>query len=95
MQYRESDLDFVDRLLQDEGITISSSMPPTGTRWCWRTRPSAHETCPQYEHVPYYPKSELARRERDHIYEWDAGAEVRPGSSPTPASTSRRRAPTS
>ncbi len=80
VQYRESDLDFVDRLLQDEGITYFFVHAADHHTLVLADSPGAHEATPQYEQVPYYPKADQARRERDHVYQWDAGAEVRSGS---------------
>ena len=80
VQYRESDLAFVERLLQDEGISYFFVHAADRHTLILADAPEAYETCAAYEEVPYYPKSELARRERDHVDRWDAGAEVRSGS---------------
>lgn len=80
VQYRESDLAFVERLLQDEGISYFFVHAADRHTLVLADAPEAYETCAAYEEVPYYPKSELARRERDHVDRWDAGAEVRSGS---------------
>jgi type VI secretion system secreted protein VgrG len=80
VQYRESDLDFVDRLLQDEGITYFFAHEADKHTLVLANAPGAHASFPSYETVPYFAKSPFARRERDHVHGWDAQAEVRSGS---------------
>jgi type VI secretion system secreted protein VgrG len=80
VQYRESDLDFVGRLLEDEGITYFFTHEADKHTLVLANAPSAHRSCPQYEEVPYYPEAAMARRERDHVHGWDACSEVRSGS---------------
>jgi type VI secretion system secreted protein VgrG len=80
VQYRESDLDFVDRLLQEEGITYFFAASSSKHTLVLADAPQSHRASPQYEEVPYFPKDEFARRERDHVFVWDMAAEVRSGS---------------
>ena len=80
VQYRESDLDFVDRLLQDEGITYFFAHEADKHTLVLANAPGAHRSFPSYETVPYFAKSPFARRERDHVHAWDVQAEVRSGS---------------
>jgi type VI secretion system secreted protein VgrG len=80
VQYRESDLDFVARLMEDEGITYFFTHEADKHTLVLANAPAAHRGCPQYEEVPYYPEAAMARRERDHVHGWDARAEVRSGS---------------
>lgn len=80
VQYRESDFDFCSRLMEHEGIfyyfrhengkhTLVLGDDSTQT----------NETVPNYDEIPYYPLTEGARRERDHIYDVSMGRQVRPG----------------
>jgi type VI secretion system secreted protein VgrG len=80
VQYRETDLDFVDRLLQDEGATYFFVHDADKHTLVLADAPEAYHACPDYEKVPYFPLSAQARRERDHVNGWDAQAEVRTGS---------------
>jgi type VI secretion system secreted protein VgrG len=41
--------------------------------------PGGHETFAGYADVPYFPLDDLARRERDHVFDWKATAGVRSG----------------
>ena len=40
----------------------------------------AHEAAKDYNEVPYFPRQENLRRERDHIFDWFVAQEVQPGS---------------
>lgn len=80
VQYRESDLDFVDRLLQDEGATYFFVHDADRHTLVLADAPEAYRASPDYVEVPYYPPDNQARRERDHVNGWDAQAEVRTGS---------------
>jgi type VI secretion system secreted protein VgrG len=80
VQYRESDLDFVDRLLQAEGITYFFTHAADRHTLVLADAPEAHQPVPDYEELPYFPESDFARRERDHVFTWDTRAEVRSGS---------------
>jgi type VI secretion system secreted protein VgrG len=77
VQYRETDLDFVDRLLQEEGITYFFTASSSKHTLVLADSPQSHRASPHYEEVPYFPKDEFARRERDHVFVWDMAAEVR------------------
>jgi type VI secretion system secreted protein VgrG len=79
VQYRESDFDFVDRLLQEEGITYFFTASSSKHTLVLADSPQSHRATPQYEEVPYFAKDEFARRERDHVFVWDMAAEVRSG----------------
>ena len=80
VQYRESDLNFVSRLLEDEGICYFFVHEDGKHTLVLADGPNGHETFAGYEEVPYFPPDELARRERDHVFDWDATADVRSGS---------------
>ena len=80
VQYRETDFDFCSRLMEHEGIfyyfrhengkhTLVLGDDSTQT----------NETVPNYDEIPYYPLTEGARRERDHIYDVSMGRQVQPG----------------
>ena len=96
VQYRESDLDFVDRLLQDEGITYFFATRPTSTRWCWPTRRSRTETCAAIRGGSLLPQGSSSRgasATTSSSGTWPPRCAR--AASRTRASTSRSRAPTS
>jgi type VI secretion system secreted protein VgrG len=79
VQYRESDLDFVSRLAEDEGITFFFRHREGGHTLVLVDGPGPCAAVPGYERIPYFPPRERARRERDHVDDWQAAAEVRSG----------------
>ena len=46
VQYRETDFNFVSRLMEQEGICYFFMHEDGSTSWCWPIRTSAHEPCP-------------------------------------------------
>lgn len=79
VQYRESDLDFVSRLAEDEGITFFFRHRQGGHTLVLVDGPGPCAAVPGYETIPYFPPRERARREREHVDDWQAAAEVRSG----------------
>lgn len=79
VQYRESDLDFVCRLLEDEGIYFFHRHRDGGHTLVLADGEAAHAAAPGYERLPFFPPDQPARRERDHVFAWLAQADVRPG----------------
>ena len=79
VQYRESDLDFVCRLMEDEGIYFFHRHRDGGHTLVLADGEGAHEAGPGYERLPYFAPDQTARRERDHVFAWTARADVRPG----------------
>jgi len=70
VQYRESDFDFISRLMEREGIYYYFEHHADRHTLVFADNYSAHEPMPGYESLPYYPKQEAGRRERDHIDSW-------------------------
>lgn len=72
VQYRESDLHFVQRLMELEGIYFFFKHTGGAHTLVLADSYSAHEAAPGYETVPFYPPQSSERRERDHIHRWHA-----------------------
>ena len=70
VQYRESDLHFVSRLMELEGIYFYFKHEDGIHKLVLADSYSAHEAKTGYESVPYYPPTDNARRERDHVHRW-------------------------
>ncbi|MFC1642402.1 type VI secretion system Vgr family protein [Myxococcota bacterium] len=68
VQYRESDLNFLSRLMELEGIYCFFTHKDGKHKLVLADSYSAHEPAPGYESVPYFPPQSGERRERDHIY---------------------------
>ncbi len=80
-QYRESDLDFVSRLLESEGIYYFFEHGQGSHKLVLVDAMSSHAARPGFERVPYFSPRDHARRERDHIDDWRPIQAVRAGKS--------------
>jgi type VI secretion system secreted protein VgrG len=80
VQYRETDFNFLSRLLEQEGIYFFFEHAETKHTLVLADDPGEHKTCPGYETVPYYPPAgKDMLRERDHLQSWTCTSSVRPG----------------
>ena len=79
VQYRETDFNFVSRLLEDEGIYYFFKHDEDNHILVLADSYSAHDRIPDYEEIPYYPPGEAGRRERDHLTDWRVEGHVQPG----------------
>jgi len=80
VQYRESDFNFLNRLLEQEGICYFFEHDERGHTMVLADAPSAHGAVPGYEAVPYYPPDMMSdQRERDHLISWSVSKSVQPG----------------
>ena len=76
VQYRESDFDFVSRLMEEEGIYYFFKQEATQHTLVLADSVSAHVSIGS---IPYFPADEHGRRERDHVSDWLIAKEVQPG----------------
>ena len=81
VQYRESDLDFVGRLLEDEGIYFFHRHRAGAHTLVLADGEGAHEPGPGCARIPFFAPDVPARRERDHVFAWRSSADVRAGTS--------------
>lgn len=79
VQYRESDLAFASRLMEDEGITFYFKHRDGGHALVLCDAAGAHPPVTAYAEIPYFPPEDHGRRERDHVFAWRALARVRAG----------------
>ncbi len=79
VQYRETDFNFVSRLMEQEGIYYYFSHDNGRHKLVLCNDVGSHKPVTGYARIPYYPPTRQERRERDHIYEWVFGREVQPG----------------
>lgn len=80
VQYRETDFNFLSRLLEEEGIYYFFEHTASSHVMVLADDSSAHETQPGYESVPFYPPGmPEAQRERDHLSSWSFTKTVQPG----------------
>lgn len=80
VQYRETDFNFISRLMEQEGIYYYFKHEKTKHIMVLSDSVCSHDPYPGYEQLPYYPPDDSLRRERDHIYEWNVAQGVQPGS---------------
>lgn len=80
VQYRESDFNFLSRLMEQEGIYYFFTHEDGKHNLVLADAPSAHEAVPGYETVPYFPPDTHGRRERDHLQSWRVSKQIQPGS---------------
>ena len=80
VQYCESAFEFISRLMEHEGIYYYWAHEDGKHTLVLCDAPSAHETSPGYETIPFYPESPDAMRERDHIFDWKLSRHVQSGS---------------
>lgn len=76
VQYRESDFDFVSRLLEDEGIYYWFEHADGSHEMVLGDGSSSHEAAPGYETVSIYGDAEKAAQDRDHIARWSVAKRV-------------------
>jgi len=79
VQYRETDFDFVSRLMEQEGIYYFFTHEQNKHTMVLANTVSSHEAFPDYEQITYYPPENQQHREEDHIFDWSLSQEVQPG----------------
>lgn len=80
VQYRETDFNFLSRLLEQEGIYYFFEHGKSSHVMVLADDASAHEAQAGYETVPFYPPGMPdARRERDHLTSWSFTKSVQSG----------------
>lgn len=70
VQYRESDFNFISRLMEQEGIFYYFKHESGKHTLVMTDSNNNFQTITDYTSIPYYPAENNAGRERDHIHEW-------------------------
>ncbi|WP_322059502.1 type VI secretion system Vgr family protein [Paraburkholderia sp. J63] len=78
-QYRESDFDFVSRLMEHEGIYYYFEHARGRETMVLADAGDVHGPIPDYRNVPYRDRDAAAREEMECVYEWFAGGELQTG----------------
>jgi type VI secretion system secreted protein VgrG len=76
VQYRESDFNFVSRLMEHEGIFYYFKHQQDKHTLVIADSGSNYQQITDYSTIPYFPVGNTASRERDHIDEWLSGHQV-------------------
>ncbi|WP_290650823.1 type VI secretion system Vgr family protein [Aquisalimonas sp.] len=79
VQYRETDLSFVSRLMEHEGIYYFFRHDEDKHTLVLADSPNCHMPCPGCEQIPYYPPGHHAVGEQEYLWTWRALQEVQPG----------------
>ncbi|MBL8436871.1 MAG: type VI secretion system tip protein VgrG, partial [Zoogloeaceae bacterium] len=79
VQYRESDFDFVSRLMEQEGIYYYFTHTASGHKLILADAPSAHDDCPGCASLPFVVGDRALRFDHDRINAWGFHFEVQPG----------------
>jgi len=81
VQYRESDFNFLSRLLEQEGIYYFFEHAESAHLMVLADDAGAHQTVAGYDSVPFFPpEMSNAQRERDHLSSWSFSKSMHPGS---------------
>lgn len=79
VQYRETDFNFVSRLMEQQGIYYYFKHENDKHTMVLSDSVSSHSKFSGYEKVPFFPYTEGQQRERDHINVWSIHGEVQSG----------------
>ena len=80
VQYRETDFNFVSRLMEEEGIYYFFEHEDGKHTLVLADAYSAHEALPGYEEIPYLPARRRTRpTNASHIDDWTSRTEMQPG----------------
>src|SRR5919106_1544766 len=79
VQYRETDFNFVSRLMEQEGIYYYFRHTEGHNTLVLTDSCSKHVPCPGYEEIAYIPPERLVRPELEHISRWHFSREIQPG----------------
>lgn len=78
VQYRETDFNFVSRLMEQEGIYYYFEHKDGKHILVLSDSINAHEPYPEYATIKYYPPNQAAIRDEEHISSWSVEHEVQP-----------------
>jgi type VI secretion system secreted protein VgrG len=79
VQYRETDFNFVSRLMEHEGIYYYFKHQMGRHTMVLADSYSGHAPAGGYETIPFIPPGQLARPDLEHISQWSLSREVQPG----------------
>ena len=79
VQYRETDFNFVSRLMEQEGIYYYFKHEKDEHTVVLSDGYASHGPYPGFDKLLYYPPEEEYRRKEDHIWEWRIAEEVQSG----------------
>ena len=79
VQYRETDFNFVSRLMEQEGIYYYFKHKDGRHTLTIADSYTAHSTVEGYQQIPFIPTDRTARPEQEHIDDWNFAREIQSG----------------
>lgn len=81
VQYRETDFDFISRLMEEEGIYYYFKHEDDTEKMVWADGPSGHSDIPPPSELPFLPYSMRSTIEKGVplVFEWNGAEQVRSG----------------
>jgi type VI secretion system secreted protein VgrG len=79
VQYRETDFNFVSRLMEEEGIYYYVRHTDGHNTVVLTDSTSKHAASAGYEKIPFVAPERLVKPELEHISSWDFSREIQPG----------------
>lgn len=79
VQFRESDYDFIARLMEEEGIYYYHSHDKTKETLVLTDEASSHKAIEDNDEIDFYIRSGDDRRSHDHIFEWRGSETIQTG----------------
>ena len=79
VQYRESDFNFVSRLMEHAGIYYFFTHDDGKHTLVLADSQSAHDTVDDYDEVEFMPQKETSRGEKEHLSSWVVAQQIRSG----------------
>jgi type VI secretion system secreted protein VgrG len=79
VQYRETDFNFVSRLMEEEGIYYYVRHTDGHNTVVLTDSTSKHAASAGYEKIPFVAPDRLVKPELEHISSWDFSREIQPG----------------
>lgn len=79
VQYRESDFDFLSRLMEEEGIYYFHTHDKTKETLILADEASTHKAVEDHEEIDFYARAADYRRGDDHIFEWRGSESIQTG----------------
>ncbi|MEY4719246.1 MAG: type secretion system tip protein VgrG [Pseudomonadota bacterium] len=80
VQYRESDFDFISRLMEEEGIYYYFTHAESSHTLVLCDGLAAHKTNPGNANIRYFPLANQDRRQYPHVYDWCLSQQIQSGS---------------
>jgi len=79
VQYRETDFNFISRLLEDEGIYYYFNHSHSAHTLVLCDSVAAQKKAPVNANIPFFQPANQNRRKEGHLYEWNVSQEIQSG----------------